>query len=161
MMQGRLPIAAMALAFATPAFAGEKTSPAADFASAAEVCIAALSPSADLAAKLEGAGWTEAANNAMGKRYKRKGTSVTIVASNVFGSPGCVVDGYLARRDRNSLDETIEAALSSTYGEELKVNRSAYGTGFVVGEVMSILSFEDRSGGLSTRITAMSMADDE
>ena len=150
-----------ALTLAAPATAGQKTGEPADFASATGACIAALASGGDSSGSLTNSGWKEAGSNPVGKRFTHAGTSVTIVTSLMLGSPSCVVDGYLAKGEKDDLDEVIETGLAATYGDQLKVNRSAFGTGFVVGEVMAILSFETRSGGLSTRITAMSMAEEK
>ena len=152
-------ILAGALAVSAPASAGEKTGAPADFASAAEECIAALSADGDISGSLPTSGWREAGANPIGKRYTHEGSRVAIFTSAMMGSPSCVVDGYLKKGEREGLGEVIEASLSATYGDRLKVTRSPFGTSFVVGDVMAILSFETRSGGLSTRITAMSMAE--
>lgn len=161
MILRRLLVAGASLALALPAAAGEKTADSSEFAAAAEACIAALAPPSEIDAALTAAGWNEAGSNPIGKRYRHDGMSVAIVTSAMLGSPSCVVDGYLAKKDRDGLDEAIEASLSATYGAQLTVSRSGPGTGFVIGDVIAILSFENRSGGLSTRITAMSMADTE
>ena len=154
-------LAVMALLVSTPVIAGEKTGASADFAGATAACVAALGTQPDSAGKLVEAGWQQVGANPIGKKYAREGTPVAIIMSDAFGSATCVVDGYLDKKGKDGLDEVIEANLSQTYGDALKANRNEFGTGFVVGDVMAILSFENRSGGLSTRITAMSMADEK
>lgn len=150
-----------ALAFAAPALAGEKTAGGDEFAMAAEACIDGLAQGANLADSVTKAGWKETGKNPFGTRYKHDGTSLAIVTSDMMGSPTCVVDGYSKQGERDGLDETIEARLAARFADQLTVNRSGPGAGFVVGDVIAILSFENRSGGLSTRITAMSMADEQ
>ncbi len=152
-------LAATVLLVSVPAMARERTGAPADFVAGAGVCVAALGDGEDLVAKLAEAGWMQVGANPIGMKYSREGTPVTIYTSKKLGTQACVVDGYLDQQDKIRLDEAIEASLSQTYTDALEVNRSALGTAFLVGDVMAALTFENRSGGLSTRITAMLMAD--
>jgi hypothetical protein len=154
-------LAASALLVSAPTMAKEKTGAPTDFVDAATVCVTALRAGGDPAAKLAEAGWMQSGANPIGTKYSREGTAINVYTSKKLGTQACVVDGFLDQQEKDGLDETIESSLSQTYTDAIEVNRSALGTAFLVGDVLAALTFENRSGGLSTRITAMLMANED
>ena len=145
------------LAFALPATA--HAAPAADFGTGAAACAKLLAAQPYDVNLLEADGWKKSTAG-RASIYARDGVSVKLFLSSMFGSNGCVVDGYADKGDEvEELSAAIAASLKPIAGDELKMPKSPMpnGQGFSFGPVMQILSTEKRAGGLSVRVTGMRM----
>lgn len=133
-------------------------SPAAEFGGAAVACMAALGPKALDVPALEREGWSRADATKTMPVYQRAGTAVRIMA---FGGlmPGgqCIVDGYAQDQGQfNPIRDAVRDALEARTGKKPNMPSPVVpnGQGFVVGDMMMILSTEPRINGLSVRITS-------
>ncbi len=133
-------------------------SPPADFGSAAVACMAALGPKSIDFPALEREGWTRTEQSKTVPVYQHAGTAVRVMIIEGL-SPGgqCVVDGYAADQGQfKPVRNGIRDALTARTGNKPKMPSPVVpnGQGYVVGDVIMILSTDQRINGLSVRITS-------
>ena len=132
--------------------------PAADFAAAAEACIAALQPGAVDGAALRQGGWAVVRSGETPAGhvdvFGRSDSRVQIFAS---GMGHCVVDGMAGADQYDVVRDAIRDRLAARFGSEFSLT-SAVGTvgqGYSVGDRIGALSSQPRDGGLNLRFTSM------
>ena len=133
-------------------------SPPAEFGSAAVACMAALGPKSIDVPALEREGWTRTEQSKTVPVYQHAGTAVRVMIIEGL-SPGgqCVVDGYAADQGQfKPVRNAIRDALTACTGNKPKMPSPVVpnGQGYVVGDLMMILSTDQRINGLSVRITS-------
>tara|TARA_R110001606_G_scaffold32011_3_gene97274 strand:- start:3025 stop:3525 length:501 start_codon:yes stop_codon:yes gene_type:complete len=152
-------LAALLLASAGPAKADVGRSPASEFGVGAVACSMALGPKKIDFKALEDIGWVKVESRGSIDIYSHKDVSVKLFLSKIFaGSGQCVVDGYAIDDDQfEAIKISITDALIAKYGDRVKLPDpvSPMGQGFVIDDLMQILSSEKRANGLSIRVTSM------
>jgi hypothetical protein len=142
--------------------------PAADFGAAAAACATTLGRDGLDMGKLAGLGWTAIPlpARADGKyfAYERAGSSVRVYLTTTFAASGqCVVDGYgTAKGQFGAIAGEVKKQVAAIIGKELKDTGSSsspggysQGKGFLADDLMTIVSSENRSEGMSIRVTLM------
>lgn len=133
-------------------------SPAADFGKAAVACLAVLGKGGLDVAALEREGWTIAKQTKSIPIYQRNGSAVQVMlVEGLMPGGQCIVDGYASDSSQfKPIRDGVRDALTARLGQKPKMPGSPLpnGQGFVAGDLMLILSTEERVNGLSVRITS-------
>lgn len=145
----------------------QPTAPAEDFGKAAAACSAALGPMSMDASKLEPLGWTatiKPASDESAWMFEQQPGTVRIFLATMFAPSGqCVVDGYAAsEREFGAISKEVEKQVGAALGKKLKNTGSmggsgsfSRGQGFLADSLMVSISSENRTNGMSIRITMM------
>lgn len=130
----------------------------AEFGAAAASCMAALRNGSLDAAALAGDGWVRSAEEPKIPVFERQGSSVRLfVIDGLMPGGQCVVDGYVANAGHyRPVRDAVRASLTQRAGKKPEMPSSPVprSQGFLVDNVMLILSTEERFNGLSVRITS-------
>jgi hypothetical protein len=143
------------------------TSPASDFGKAAAACAAALGPTTMEVAKLEPLGWSPTVKADQTKStwmFEQKPSLVRIFLSTMFAPTGqCVVDGYgQSKGEFGAIASNVKKHVGAALGKKLKSagssqspNGYSRGQGFLADKLMVSISSENRTNGMSIRVTLM------
>ena len=146
------------------------TAPAADFGVAAAACATTIGKDGLDLSKLAGLGWIAIPLPATaGEKYyayERSGTSVRIYLSTTFAAAGqCVVDGVgMSKGQFGAIAGEVKKQVAAITSKKLKETGSSSSPGgfsqgkrFLADDLMTIVSSENRTEGLSIRVTLMRM----
>ena len=146
------------------------TAPAADFGAAAAACATTIGNDGLDLSKLAGLGWTAIPlPSTVGEKYyayERSSTPVRIYLSTTITAKGqCVVDGFGTSKGQfGAIAGEVKKQVAAITGKKVKETGSSsspggfsQGKGFLADDLMTIVSSESRTEGLSIRVTLMRM----